>query len=290
MLSPTRAAGLAIIAAAAASTPSPALARNAVYGGSTSAGAAIVINADKKAKTLRSAVVSWRAACDDGRGFPVSVPLEAVKSEAGFKPGFRELATSRNGKGRFKGTEVGAFDMGDHAGILNATYTGKLTAKRATGTLEATITVIEQASGTTVATCRTGFVRWSATRAPGRIFAGSTSQDHPIVVRVDAKRRSVTNLLFGWESSTCKPETAYLNVDEDFSNFPLGQGHFGDAFDMTYTPDSGGEGKVAYDITGRVARTRASGTFRVGLTETDPAGTVTTTCDSGSVSWDAVTG
>ncbi len=56
----TRAAGFAI-AAIAVTTPAPALAGNAVYGGSTSAGAAIVINADKKAKKLRSMVVSWRA-------------------------------------------------------------------------------------------------------------------------------------------------------------------------------------------------------------------------------------
>ena len=69
----TRAAGLVIVAVVAAGVPSPASARNAVYGGSTSAGAPIVITADKKAKSLRSAVVSWRAACDNGRGFPIAV-------------------------------------------------------------------------------------------------------------------------------------------------------------------------------------------------------------------------
>ena len=63
----TRAAGFAI-AAIAVTTPAPALAGNAVYGGSTSAGAAIVVNADKKAKKLRSAIVSWKANCDDGSG------------------------------------------------------------------------------------------------------------------------------------------------------------------------------------------------------------------------------
>ena len=286
----TRAAGLAIVAAAALGATSPASARNAVYGGSTSAAAPIVINADKKAKSLRSAVVSWSAACDDGDRFPVAVPLTAVRSEPGFQPGFRELATSRNGKGRFAGVQLGAFDMGEQVGILSATYAGKLAAKRASGTLNATITVIDRASGSTVATCRTGSVRWSATRAPGRVFAGSTVQDHPVVLRVDAKRRGVSNLLFGWESGTCKPDTVSLSVNESFGDFPLGDGRFGDAFNLTYTPDGGGEGKVAYDITGRVARTRASGTFRVGLTETDPAGTVTTACDSGSVSWSAVTG
>lgn len=285
----TRAAGLAIVAVTAACTASPASARNAVYGGSTSAGAPIVIKADKKAKSLRSAVVSWRASCDNGRGFPIAVPLTTVKAEPGFDPGFSELATSRNGKGRFAGVQAGALNMGDLAGLLAASYTGKLSAKRASGKLEATITVVDQA-GNTVTTCRTGSVSWSATRAPGRVFAGSTAQDHPVVVRVDAKRRKVSNLLFGWQSGTCKPDDVFLSVNEDFSDFPLDSGQFGDAFNMTYTPDEGGSGKVAYDITGRVARTRASGTFRIGLTETDPAGTVTTACDSGSVSWSAVTG
>ena len=286
----TRAAGLAIVAVVAAGAPSPASARNAVYGGSTSAGAPIVITADKKAKSLRSAVVSWRAACDNGRGFPIAVPLRAVKAEAGFDPGFSELATSRNGKGRFAGVQLGSSDLGDQVGTLSARYAGKLSAKRASGTLDATITVVDRASGTTVATCRTGSVRWSATRAPGRVYAGSTAQDHPVVVRVDAKRRKVADMLFGWQSGTCKPDDVFLFVNESFSDFPLGSGRFGDAFNMTYTPDEGGSGKVAYDLTGRVARTRASGTFRVGLTETDAAGNITTACDSGSVSWSAVTG
>jgi hypothetical protein len=284
----TRAAGLAVTAIAA-TTPAPALAGSAVYGGTTSAGSAIVINADQQAKKLRSAVVSWKANCDDGQRFPVAVPLKAVTAEAGFTPGFRELATSRNGKGRFAGTQLAAFSMGDASAALKATYTGKLTKTRASGTLEATVTVMDQA-GTIVATCRTGSVRFSATRSPGRVFAGSTSQDHPIVLRLDARRRTVADLLFGWESSTCTPDDLYVNADESLRGFRLGGGRFGDAFDMAYTPDGGGEGKAAFDITGRVARTRASGTLRVNLTETDAGGAVTGACDSGAVPWEAITG
>ena len=135
MLTHTRAAGLAIVAVAAAGA-SPASVRNAVYGGSTSAGAPIVITADKKAKALRSAAVSWTAACDNGRRFPVAVPLSVAESEPGFDPDFDELATSRNGRGRFAGVQVGGFDMGEQAGLLNARYAGKLSKKRASGTLE----------------------------------------------------------------------------------------------------------------------------------------------------------
>jgi len=289
MTNTTRAAGFAIFAVAA-TAPAPALAGSAVYGGSTSAGAAIVIKADKKAKKLRSAVVSWKANCDDGRRFPVAVPLKAVTAEPGFTPGFRELATSRNGKGRFAGTQLGGFERGDQVGTLVAKYSGKLSAKRASGTLDATITVIDKASRNVVATCRTGSVRWSATRSPGRVFGGSTAQDLPIVVRLDAKRRTVADLLYNWESATCKPDDMYINANEDFSSFPLANGRFGDAFDQSYAPDGGGEGKVSYDITGRVSRTRASGSVRVNVTQTDPAGAVAMACDSGTIPWEAVSG
>ena len=285
----TRVAGFAITAVAVV-TPAPALARNAVYGGSTSAGAAIVLNADKKAKKLHSAVVAWRARCDDGTGFPVSAELTAVKTEAGFTPGFHDLATKRNAKGRFTGVQLGALSLGDSLAVVKASYAGKLSKTRAGGTLDATITIADRASGATVTTCRTGTVRWSASHSPGRVYGGSTSQDQPIVVRLDAKRRNVADLLYRWESSTCKPDDLYLNADEDFGDFPLSGGHFGDAFDMGYTPDQGGTGKVSYDITGRVTRSRASGTVRANLTETDPAGAVTAACDSGIVPWEAVSG
>jgi hypothetical protein len=122
------------------------------------------------------------------------------------------------------------------------------------------------------------------------VFGGSTSQDLPIVVRLDAKRRAVADLLYNWESATCKPDDVYINANEVFSGFPLASGRFGDAFDQSYTPDGGGEGKVSYDITGRVARTRASGSVRVNVTETDPAGAVTMACDSGTIPWEAVSG
>jgi hypothetical protein len=287
---PTRAVGIAIATAAAVGAPAPALGANAVFGGSTSAGDAIVIGADKKAKALRSAVVSWTAACDDGRRLPVAFPLKPVRAEPGFEPGFRQLATSHNGRGRFAGTQVGAFDMGDHAGAMTAKYGGRLTARRASGTLAATVTIVEKAGGTTVATCRTGTVRWSATRSPGRVFAGSTAQDHPVVVRLDAKRRTVDDLLIGWESATCKPDTLFVSASETFGGFPLSGGRFGDAFDRFYTPEGGGEGKVGYDVAGRVTRTRVSGTLRVNVSETDAAGALRGACDSGSVCWSAVTG
>ena len=40
-----------------------------------------------------------------------------------------------------------------------------------------------------------------------------------------------------------------------------------------------------YRFTGSVTRTKASGAFQVTLSETDAAGAMTDTCDSGNLTW-----
>ena len=285
----TRAAGFAI-AAIAVTTPAPALAGNAVYGGSTSAGAAIVINADKKAKKLRSMVVSWRANCDDGRGFPVAAPLKAVVAEAGFTPGGNELATTRNKKGRFAGIQLATYDLGDASGGLVAS-TPASSPRRAP---PARSTRRSSSSTTRPAT---------PSRPAGRGRCDSRRPDHlagcsPARPRRTTRSSSASTPSAGrsrtcssaGRPSTCKPDDIHFTVSESFGNFPLSGGHFGDAFSVSYSPDEGGAGKADYDLVGRVARTRASGTVRVNVTETDPAGAVTVACDSGFVPWEAVSG
>jgi len=36
-----------------------------------------------------------------------------------------------------------------------------------------------------VDSCATGRIKWTASRSPGRIYGGTTSQDRPVVVRLD---------------------------------------------------------------------------------------------------------
>ena len=62
-------AGAAAALAALLGSAPGALAADRVYGGSTSAREAIVVNADKAGKKLRSAVVAWRADCGEGPYF-----------------------------------------------------------------------------------------------------------------------------------------------------------------------------------------------------------------------------
>src|SRR3954466_6813235 len=68
-----------------------ALAANAVFGGSTNSGEAIVVNANKAATKLKGAVVAWQATCGAGSRFPWSNAIPVAKTWAGFSAGPREL-------------------------------------------------------------------------------------------------------------------------------------------------------------------------------------------------------
>ena len=108
-------------------------------------------------------------------------------------------------------------------------------------------------------------------------------------MRLDAKRRTVANLLFGWESATCKPDDVFLNVDEQFGGFPLAQRALRRRVRPVLQADGGGQGKVA--TTSPAAREqRTSGSVRVTLAETDATGATTVACDSETIPWSAVTG
>src|SRR4051812_47852637 len=95
--------GLAV-AALAATAAAPAYAKEGVYGGTTNSGDAIVLKTDKNGTTLKSVVISWRATCADGTGFPDGGELAAAEAVPGFVPGASELLMSANAKGRFEGT------------------------------------------------------------------------------------------------------------------------------------------------------------------------------------------
>src|SRR4051812_11742104 len=282
------AGAVATVAATLGAAPG-ALAANAVFGGSMRSGEAIVLTADKKAAKLKSAVIAWEARCGDGMTLPISGAVTATKGSPGFSAGADDLDMSRNGKQRFSGRQAFALDGGDSAMRVVVKLTGKLGRKAASGTLSAEGTEIDKSSGATRTTCRTGTVRWKASRAPGRVYGGKTSQDEPFVAKVDARRKRVTDVLVGWQSP-CQPD-GYLSFAEHLSNFPLASsGRFADTWDDTEKLDDGGAVKFAYSLTGRLSRRSGAGTFRAALTGTDAGGATTHTCDTGAVTWKAATG
>jgi hypothetical protein len=283
-------AGAAVALVATLGTAPGALAADAVYGGSSSRGEAIVVNADKAGQKLRSAVVAWRADCGDGPYFSAGSSLTPTKSSPGFAPGPRDLAMSRNGKRRFAGKQRFGYDLGDAAAAVEVAFDGRLGAKSASGTLRAEVTIFDKATANQTATCNTGRLRWKATRAPGRVYAGKTSQDQPFVAKLDAKRKRVTDLLVSWDSNSCQPE-GFVHFAESLSNFDLAStGRFTDAWDDTQQLSDGGTARTTYALAGRVVRRSARGTLQIGVTWLDAAGATSRTCDTGGVTWKATTG
>ncbi|MDP9347494.1 MAG: hypothetical protein M3P44_17620 [Actinomycetota bacterium] len=267
-----------------------ALAADAVFGGSTTDGEAIVLTADKAAKKLRSAVIAWSAKCGDGKYLPWATEVTPASASPGFSPAGRDLLMSRNRKGRFAGKQVLGLNFGELSAAVKVTMDGQLRAKGASGTLSAQATIIDSTTGTIQTTCRTGRLRWKASRAPGHIYGGRTSQDEPIVAKLDARRKRVTDVLVSW-SSPCSPEGS-LRFSEALRNFPAAStGRFGNTWDETFkvVPD-GGSRRFDYSLTGKLGRRSARGTFRVAVAETDAAGATRATCDTGGITWKATTG
>ncbi len=276
-------------AAVLAVSPS-AQAADAVYGGSAGSGEPIVVKVDPKSFELRSIIVSWRAACADGQGFPAAGELTATEPVAGFTPDPTDLLVSRNAKGRFKGQQAGAVDLGAAAGAVVVDIEGKAKGTRASGTLRAVVKIVDKATGTDITSCQTGTMRWAATRAPGVVYGGITSQGEPVVVRLNAQRKRVSDFITTWQAP-CTPSQGYFRVPDRFGNFPVkSSGRFGNPMSNDVAMDAGGKLHFDYALAGRVTKRAAKGTLQVKVSETDANGAATDSCDSGGLTWKAASG
>lgn len=288
VIAPARVAIVASAMAALTLTlPSMAHAKRAVFGGSTNARESIVLIADASMKRLKSAVIAWEADCDDGRKFRTATSLTSVAPTPGFDASGRELLMSRNAKGRFAGTQFVGYDLGDFDAAVTVRLAGRIRSAKATGTLSAEVELYDKASGATAGGCRTDTVDWEAARAPGRIYGGKTSQDEPVVVRVDAKHRRVSDVLTGWATTSCTPEDDFFTFGERFAGFQLAGGKFGHTWGEVYNRDGGGKMHFAYALEGRVGPRSAHGSLHVTITGVDSAGATDVTCDTGRLTWTA---
>jgi hypothetical protein len=173
-------------------------------------------------------------------------------------------------------------------GCISVQVSGKLKPTRSTCTLSAIVKVVEKATGNEITSCESRKRSWTATRAPGTVYGGVTSQGEPMVLRLDAMRRSVDDVITTWHAPC--GDTGFLRSPDHFMAFPVkSTGRFGNAFANDATMDAGTKRHVDYDIAGRLTKTAAKGTLQVKVTDTDAAG-VATSCDSGGVTWKAATG
>ena len=145
------------------------------------------------------------------------------------------------------------------------------------------------ATGVQVATCDIA-TPFNAKSSPGRVYAGASSQNGPVVITLPATRHKVGHFRIGWQSE-CE-STAEFQVADDQLNFPIGANRrFGDEYNaQPYTTDAGGKGVDHYDIHGKVSPTRISGRFHVTTKETNAEGAPSDSCNTRRLTYTAKSG
>jgi hypothetical protein len=272
----------------------PAGAATAVYGGTTSLGRnpqeAFVLRSDAKANKVRSVVLSWQAECTDGGTLPYSSQLPVSTGTPGFGDPEDTLVAKRNAKGRLAGRATSSGTLSDGSSLtVETSLTGRISKRTGKGTMSATA-VISPPGGAPQITCAQSGIRWVASRNPGRIYGGATAQSEPVVVRLNAARTVIADLIFGWDSIKCTPDS-FFRLGDWLNTFEVRGGRFGDAFEQRYKRDDGGESIYTYDIAGTVSKRTASGRFSVNWNRTFTDGTTPNrSCETGTVTWRATTG
>ena len=281
------AAGAATILALTAAAPAAA-APVQVYGGHTAQDAPIALRVAGSGRELTQLLVHVRAACDDGN----SATWSGAASFAAFapptiKPGENVFSPARvSRRGAFRATGAATDVYGDKLGKVTETIRGTIRRGVAHGTFSATIEILDPATGAKVTSCRSGTLRWAARSAPGRVYAGLTSGRQPIVVQRTRNGRKVDSLWVSW-SAPCQNEGGFT-LAEELINFPVSSGGgFGGAFTDDVKLEEGGTRAFAYRLAGRASASRVAGRLRVEVTDKDPAGATTDTCDTTQLSWSA---
>jgi hypothetical protein len=224
-----------------------------------------------------------------GRRYPVAL---ALANEGTLPPSLRpgrfalaaapvaneHVALALRGEARLRATNGAAV-----VGRFEAQVLATVTNSRATGTVTARQVLRLRSTGRRLGTC-TLTDRWRADRRPGRLFAGSSSQDEPVVFELSQDRRRITHGHFGW-FARCRPGGAYWEPHEEFgwTSFPLRRGG---GFAGRFTFDDGDQ-RFRYRLTGRLGERRMTGRLRVQVRERRPS---RAGCSAGPITWSATTG
>ena len=274
-----------------ASAPMAATAKTAVYGGSVTRGEPIVLNTDAKAQKLTKAVLALEMTCLDGNKlapFAASVSPEVARPGLPVTPG--ALVMSKNAKGSFAGTILTGYsgDTFSVGAVIN--LKGKLTKKVASGTLTGTATVYDESNGNVLTTCSTGGSKFKAARAAGFVYGGATTQGEPLVVSLNSARTKVSDLKFSWQAACDQTEWSPMHITmEDFYG-PLHGSTFSVNLTAPYHRADGGTNVWSYVIKGKISKTLAKGTLKLGYTSLDSNSNTEGTCTAGPLTFKAASG
>jgi hypothetical protein len=273
---------VAVAAGSGAAFASPAHA-DRIYGGQkTSERLQMVFTVSDDGAALRSVALISELNCRNSynrvdTGTTTSVATLPAQPERGVL----YLADAAIAGGQLDASLLIARERGTgRTDVARGRLTGELTASRGNGTLALTSRTIEDATGRVLRTCsRT--LPWRVVRNPGRLFAGSTSQGAPVVLRVSADRRRVTNSYIGW-MAPCRLVSYYFEPHDDWLlPFRLARGG---SFTQRYRYDAGRGADVIGRFAGRFTGNTASGTFRNRVVGGGDR------CDTGGRTWTVATG
>jgi hypothetical protein len=123
----------------------------------------------------------------------------------------------------------------------------------------------------------------------GTVLGGKTGQGWPIVIELNKAGTQVVRMSAGLHL-TCT-SGGVVNLPDEYNKLKVSpSGKFGLTFGPTNRKnDDGTSTDFQGSLTGKLnkARTKASGKWSFKGIDKDAAGTVTDTCDSGSVNWTA---
>jgi hypothetical protein len=271
--------------AAAQTTAAP----GAMYGGHTSQDDPFAIQVTRGGRALNAMLIRIDPACDDGNRADWSGASRFLPRQPATPPAdIGALSPARLARdGRFAANGSATASYGDGiVGTLRQTVRGRLRRGKGRGTYSATLDIVEQASGKRLASCRTGSLRWTARSAPGRTYAGITSQAQPVVVQRTPNGRRVSDLWISYSAPCQSGET--FSIGDPLIRFPVSHGRFGDVWTDGVDLDQGGRRLFDYDLTGTVGASTATGAIQVVVKDLDATGNQTDVCDTTPLTWKAV--
>ena len=246
------------------------------YGGATSAGDPLVVQTTPKGKAIARIVDQWFASCTSGKTLPFASALPAASKQA----------PTVDAHGRFDAAVQGSADLGTATGNVTEEVKGRLGQRRSTGALAAHADVFDKQSQQKIDDCNVS-VTWHFGRQD-LVYGGATDQQAPVVLQLSKSRQKVASFLIGWGANCSNGGVVYGPLTGAFGSFPLSRRHaFGSRFTETLPTATGGRGKFDYDVKGKVGNSRATGTFAMGLNQTDAFGGTVATCSVAKEHWSA---
>ena len=284
------AACLASLATAASASAAAPAASGTVYGGYTAQDAPLVVTLDRTRTQIRTVGIHVASADgytfgDTGRAVAVKPPVMRVGDDI-----VTNTRISSTGAFKAAGQALTGYGGGPSGsgllGVVTYTLTGKVKGALMQGTLKARLALTDPATGRPSRTVTFRTLSWVASSRPGRVFAGTTKANEPVVIELNATGHVCKFLRVPWSASGAAGDWA---IAEAFRNMTLTGGAYARVWSSPFPRSDGGVNTFDYNLSMRVGATKASGSLQVKVTETSAAGAIEGTYDSGPIAFTAAT-